>query len=227
MGTAAVLDPMEAAVQDAESASHYFGKVECDAQFVVLRKGERKQAWLEGMSTEGRTTEVNIRLNPLDITGLTKMVERSIISNSGEWSRTVWPSLRDLGCKSLRDAHGKFAHVQMVPSGRKWTNNNGEEVIGTTFKFVKLFELESDCIKAWEELMGSEAHPPATNGAAPAQAVSQDAEEKAKCLPFLPALITMSGGDMNKLAQIIASTSPVNKYFDVNSPEIQALLKAA
>lgn len=219
-----VLDPMESAVADAELASQYFGKLEVDAQFVILRKGERKRAWVEGESTDGRTTEVTIRLNPLDITGMTRMVERSIISNSGEWSRVVWPSLRDLGVKSLREINGRWAHVAMVPSGREWTNKDGELVKGTTFKFVKLFDLESDAEKAWEEFAGSEAHTPAAQPQA--QPAANDAE-RAVAAQFLPALVKGANGDLSALATILASMTPVNKYFTVDSPEVQQLLKAA
>lgn len=219
-----VLDPMESAVADAELASQYFGKLEVDAQFVILRKGERKRAWVEGDSTDGRTTEVTIRLNPLDITGMTRMVERSIISNSGEWSRVVWPSLRDLGVKSLREIHGRWAHVAMVPSGRSWTNKEGETVQGTTFKFIKLFDLESDAIKEWESQFGGSQ--PAQPQAQPAQPAANDAE-RAVAAQFLPALVKGANGDLAALATILSSMTPVNKYFTVDSPEVQQLLKAA
>lgn len=230
MGTAQVLDPMAAAVQDAESAANYFGKLEIDAQFVVLKKGQQKTTWFEGMDTDGRTTEVTIRLNPLDITGLTRMVERQVISNSGEWSRIVWPSLRDLGIKALGELRGKYAHVAMVPNGREWTNREGQKVTGSTFKFIALYDLESDCIKAWEaQFGGSQAHTSTSNGngaAAPAVNPINEAE-KAVAAQFLPALVKGANGDLTALATILASMTPVNKYFTVDSPEVQQLLKAA
>lgn len=228
MGNTAVLDPMESAVQDAETAAQYFGRIDVDAQYVVLKKGQPKAAWFEGMDTDGRTTEVIIRLNPHDVTGLTKLVERKIISNSGEWSDKVWPSLRDLGIKSLREINGKWAHIELVPSGRTWKNREGEEVKGTTFKFVKLFDLESDLVKQWEEVTGgsgNQAHTPAAHNA-PAT-VSQNDHEKAVAAQFLPALVKGANGDLVNLANILASMTPVNKYFTVDSPEVQALLKAA
>jgi hypothetical protein len=225
MGTAQVLDPMAAAVSDAESASHYFGKVEVSAQFVVLKKGQSKTVWFEGMDTDGRTTEITFRLNPLDVTGLTRMTERSATSNSGEWSRIVWPSLRDLGIKELRHVNGKFAHIEMVSSGREWKNKDGETVKGTTFRFIGLYDLESDCVKAWEQLAGTEAHTPHTNGNG---AVSQVNEaEKAAAAGFLPHIVNANKGDLTALANALSSMSPLNKYFTVDSPEVQQLLKAA
>jgi len=43
----------------------------------------------------------------------------------------------------------------------------------------------------------------------------------------LPALVKGANGDLTKLAQILASMSPVNKYFTVDSPEVQALLQVS
>jgi len=229
MGTAtAVLDPMAAAVQDAETAAQYFGKIDIDAQFVVLKKGQPKSVWLEGMDTDGRTTEVTIRLNPHDVTGLTKFVERKIISNSGEWSNKVWPSLRDLGIKALPEINRKWAHIELVPNGRTWKDKEGQDVTGTTFKFIKIYELESDLIKQWEDVTGSNvAHTPQTNGT-PAQSVNQpqtNDAEKAAAMQFLPHIVAANKHDLNALATALASMSPINKYFTPQSPEVLALLE--
>jgi len=215
---------MASAVADAESASHYFGKLDVSAQFVVLRKGQPKSAWYEGQDTDGRTTEVSLRLNPLDITGMTRMVERQVLSNSGEWSRIVWSSLRDLGVKQLPEIDGQWAHIEMVPSGREWTNREGQLVKGTTFKFIRLFTLQSDCEKAWRDLIGgNEAHTPSANGNGAAAA--NDAERTAAA-QFLPHIVAANKDDLAKLAATLASMSPLNKYFTVESPEVQALLAA-
>jgi hypothetical protein len=220
------LDPMDDAVQAAESAGQYFGKLEVSAQYVILRKGERKRVWLEGESTDGRVSEITIRLNPHDITGMSRMVERQILANDGEWSRIVWPSLRDLGFKSLRDINGKWGHVQLVKNGQSYQHKTtGETVEKTTFKFIAVHELESDLIKAYEGLHGSQAHTPNTPIMGQGDVLLNDAE-KNTAAQFLPALVKGASGDLNKLATILASMSPVNKYFTVASPEVQALLAA-
>lgn len=224
-----ILDPMAAAVQDAESAGQYFGKIEVDAQFVTLRKGEKKRVWVEGDDLDGRQTEVTFRLNPLDCTGLTYMTERQVLSNSREWGGIVWASLRDLGIKSLPEINGKFAKVEMVESGRSWTSKkDGSTVKGTTFKFLKFFNSEAEATAAWENQFGTttEAHTPQTssNGATPEPATSD--AEKAVAVQFLPALVKGANGDLTELAKILASMSPVNKYFTVESSEVQALLAA-
>lgn len=225
-----ILDPMAAAVQDAESAGQYFGRIEVDAQFVVLRKGEKKRVWTEGEDADGRQTEVTFRLNPLDCTGLTYMTERQVLSNSREWSGIVWASLRDLGIKALPEINGKFAKVEMVESGRSWTSKkDGSTVKGTTFKFLKFFNDEAEATAAWENQFGTttEAHTPQTssNGTAPQQPATNDAE-RAAAESFLPHIVKANKDDLNKLAEALANMSPLNKYFDVNSPEVKALLAA-
>ena len=221
------LDPMAAAVSDAEAVSQYFGRMQVDAQFVVLRKGEPKRQWTEGDSTDGRTTEITLRLQPLDCTGVTRLVERQVLSNSSEWSKIVWASLKDLGAKSPRDIEGQWAQIKLVPSGRTWTNKNtGELVTGTTFKFVKLFTLESDCEKAWEALHdGVEAHSAPIQAQA-VQPTINDAE-KAAAAQFLRLIVDANRNDHVALANALASMAPLNKYFSINSPEVQSLLLGA
>ena len=219
-----VMDPMAAAVQDAESAGQIFGALEVEARFVTLRKGEPMRDWNEGDSLDGRQTAVIFRLNPLDVSGLTKIVERQIISNSREWSAIVWESLRNLGAKGLPELRGKWAHIAIVKSGRNWTNKDGEPVEGTTLKFLALFSTEADAIKAYEAQFGSQSRSGSSSGNGAHPAVNNDAE-KNTAMQFLPALVKGSNGDLTKLAQILASMSPVNKYFTVDSPEVQVLLQ--
>lgn len=220
------LDPMAAAVSDAESVSQFFGRMQVDAQFVILRKGEPKRQWAEGESTDGRTTEITFRLDPLDVTGMTRHVERQILSNSSEWSKIVWASLKDLGAKSPRDIEGQWAQIKLVPSGRTWTNKNtGELVTGTTFRFVKLFTLESDCVKAWESLQGNTGAHSAQPQAQPAQPAINEAE-KAAAAQFLPHIVNANKHDLNALANALASMALINKYFTVTSPEVVSLLGA-
>lgn len=217
-----VLDPLASAVADAQNAGTVIGKIECDGQFVILRKGEKKRVWLEGESLDGRQTEVTFRLNPLDCSGLTKMIERQILSNSREWSAIVWASLRDLGIKALPELRGKWAKVAMVKSGRKWTNNQGEEVEGTTLKFLAIYNSEAEAIAAWEaQFGGSQAHTPQANGAAPA--VSQVNPDITQYLPFLPTFVQMAKGDLAKLATLLQANTP---GIGIDNPHVQALLKA-
>lgn len=230
--TTAVLDPFASAVEAGNRPDAFFGKMEVSAQYVQLVKGRGKLPWTESDSLDQRRTEINLLLNPLDCTGLTRNIERSVIAESREWSKVVWASLRDLGVKNPRDINGKWAHVELVPSGRKWTNKEGEEVQGTTFKFVAIFDTEAECTAAWEAMTGKaqEAHTPDTDESVPwsdnPPAAVSDAERNA-ALQFLPHIVNANKDDLTKLATALASMSPLNKFFTVASPEVQALLKAA
>lgn len=218
------LDPMDDAVQAAESAGQYFGRLDVSAQYVTLKKGERKRLWMEGDNTEGRVSEVTLRLNPHDISGLTRMVERQTLANSREWSNIIWPSLRELGFKSLRDIQGKWGHIALVKNGESY-ERDGVKVEKTTFKFLAVYELESDLIKAWEATHSAQAHTSSSNSTVPAVSQGNEAE-KAAAAQFLPHVVGANKHDRQALAAALASMSPINKYFTVDSPEVQALLEA-
>lgn len=221
-----MLDPMDAATQAGERADVYFGKMEVTAQYVSLARGQRPQPWVEGMSADTRRTEVFFSLNPLDETGLTILIERKVLAESGEYTRIVWPSLRDLGVKSLRDANGKWAKITMVPSGRSWTNKEGAEVKGTTIKFAALYDTQADCVAAWEDEFGAMArngNGKVDDDLPPMEPADNTERETAK--QFLPALVKSANGDRAMLATLLGGMPMIAKFFNVDSPEVVALMQ--
>lgn len=228
------LDPFDAATEAGNRPDAFFGRMEVDAQFVVLKKGQSKRAWVEGDDTDGKCTEITFRLNPLDVTNMTRMVERNMIAEYSEWSKIVWPSLRDLGVKNVREVNGKWVHVELVKNGRTWTNRDGDKTEGTTFKFIALHDSEADCVAAWEAAFdnngGSQPRVAGTapgSNSAPTSTPQPNDAEKAVAAQFLPAIVNANKGDLVALEQALASMSPLNKYFTIDSPEVQELLKAA
>lgn len=221
--TTQVFDPFDAATEAGERQPVYFGKLDVTASFVALIKGQGKVLWTEAHGQEQRRTEIAIRLNPIDQMNQTRMVERSIIAESREWSGVVWASLRDLGIRNARDINGKWAKVELVKSGRAWTNKDGATVEGTTLKFLALYDTKAACEAAWEAENGSKAHSPASNGNG-ATAAADPGRETA--LQFLPPLVRAANGDRNILAQTLANMPMIAKYFTVDSPEVQTLLGA-
>lgn len=217
-----MLDPMDAATQAGERADVYFGRMEITAQYVALARGQRPQPWVEGMSPDTRRTEVFFSLNPLDESGVTILIERKLVAESGEFTRIVWPSLRDLGVKTLRDANGKWTKITMVPSGRTWTNREGQEVKGTTIKFAALYDTQAECVAAWEQEFGNEAHAPADD--VPFEAADTDTERET-ALQFLPALVKSANGDRAMLATLLSGMPMIAKFFNVDSPEVVALMQ--
>lgn len=227
----AVLDPLADAVQAAESSGNVFGKLDIEGQYIVLQKGQRKRAWVEGESLDGRVSEITLRVNPLDVSGLTYMTERQVLANSREWSNIVWPSLRDLGVKSLYEVRGKWVKVTMVKNGESYVAKQGakagQTIEKTTFKFLGIYDTEAEANAAWESQFGtSQAHTPSSNGNGAAAPQPTNDAERTAALSFLPAIVNANKSDLTKLAAALASMSPLNKYFTIDSAEVQALLGA-
>jgi len=231
----AYLDPMNSAVEEAERPNFIYGQLEVSAAFIQF-VNKKKTIWTEHDDPKERRTEVTMVINPIEETGLTQLFTRSTIcGNRGEWADIIWPSLRDVcGIKELRAADKKFVKVEVVKTGRKYTNKNGEEVENTTFKFHGLFADKAGCVSAFSADGGT---PKSTLNVAPSSNpgdpmaidmtpnTSNPERESSKL--FLPMLVKAAGGDVNQLKTMIASMSPLNKYFTIDSPEVVELLKAA
>lgn len=227
-------DPFAAAVEAAERGSFIFGEVQVTAQFVVLQKGVGKATFVEGThKPEERRTEITFVVNPIEQSGFTQLVTRAMLAESAEWSRIVWPSLRDdCGIKQVREIDSKFVKVELVKTGRKWTDRKtGEEREGTTFKFHAVYPTQAECKAAYSADGYSDRSSNITyvkdevSTAASAPAAN-DAERDAM-LAFLPALVKQANGNIQMLGQLLNSMPMIAKYFTVNSPEVQSLLKAA
>lgn len=233
--TTTTVDPFDAATQAGNRPDAYFGRVEVAASFVKLEKGVGKTPWSDADGIDARRTEVHLIVNPIEATGLTFMLERKVIAESAEWSKTVWPSLRDLGLKNVRDLHGKWARVEMVKTGRTYTKRDGTTGEESTMQFAALFDSLAACEAAyWAERGGKPAstdadpgdidmsHNGGSNGAAPASNAERETAKQ-----FLGVLVKQANGDLNVLAGLIASMPLVNKYFSITSPEVVELLTVA
>lgn len=229
------LDPMSTAVEEAERPNFIYGQLEVSAAFIQF-VNKKKTVWTEHDDPKERRTEVTMVINPIEETGLTQLFTRSTIcGNRGEWADIIWPSLRDVcGIKELRAADKKFVKVEVVKTGRKYTNKNGEEVENTTFKFHGLFADKAGCVSAFSADGGtpkSTLHvtQPSNPGDPMAIDMAPNASnpERESSKLFLPMLVKAAGGDVNQLKTMIASMSPLNKYFTIDSPEVVELLKAA
>lgn len=231
--TSSVVDPFDVANETAERLPRYFGKIDCTADFVATIKGQGKMAWHEGLGIEQRRVEISISLNPIDAMNLTRTVDRQVLADTKEWKQIVWPSLKALGIENAREIHGKWAKVELVKSGRSWTNKTtGEIVEGTTFKFLALYDTKAMCEAAWDaEYNQLKAHSPAADD--PAMAIdmspragspkSDDAERETARL-FLKAMVKGSKGDMAQLARNIGNMPQVAKYFSIDSPEVLSMM---
>jgi len=231
--TTMMIDPLESAVKTAENAGKYYGQISVSAAFVVLTKGIGKQAYVEGShNPQERRTEISFTLNPIEEMGMTNLVQRSMLAESAEWSKIVWPSLRDgCGLTKMTGLDGTYVKAEMVKNGRTWPDRKtGELREGTTFKFLAVYKNEAECKAAF-----------ASDGNAPRVVASDDNgamdidmtpttpavnQELETAKMFLPALVKQANGNKQILADSLSKTPIVNKYFNIDSPEVKQLLAA-
>lgn len=226
-------DPFEAAREAAERPTAYYGKMDVSASFVKLVKGVGKQPWTEADNIQDRRTAVTMILNPIEATGATFLVQREVIAESREFSGIIWPSLKALGLKSMRDLHGKYVRAEMAKTGETYTSKRGETQERTTLHFTHIFDTAEQATAAYyaERGHGDESGAGAvdmSHGAgAPATNISTNGNgnaERDTALQFLAALVKQAGGDKGKLAGMISQMPLIAKYFTADSPEVANLM---
>lgn len=232
------MDAFDSAVSAAENRGIYYGKVQVSAEYVVFIKGVGKLNYIEGQhEPKDRRTEVSFVLSPIDEMGMTNLVQRSMIAESDEWARIVWPSLRDdCGIKHPRELDGKFVKVQLVLNGRSWIDKKtNEKREGTTFKFLAIYASELACKTAYIDDGNSVRVPTSTptspDSTAAAMAVDMTPNmanpERETAKMFLPALVKSSNGNLATLATLIAGMPIIAKFFTADSPEVRELMAVA
>lgn len=223
-----VMDPADAAM-DAEytpGPRTQFGEMQVDVWFCVLRKGEGKVQFDPGQhSIDERRTAIEMTLIPTRTTY--GNIERQMIAESKEWASIIKPSLKTLNL-DLKSVNGRFVQVQLVPTGRKYTNSNGEEKETTAFRFIAAYPGLDECLAAAAEFYtqphagGTPIAPPV----APAAPASPNDKERETALRFLPALWTSSSKDVSEFAKKLAGNPLTSKYFTLDSPEVIQLIAA-
>lgn len=206
----------------------YFGQIETDVWFCFLQKGQGKVLFdVNQHPQEQRRTAITISILPLPGSPITEPVKREMIAESEEWAKHVKPSLRTLNL-DLRGVNKKWAQVQLVPTGRKWTDKDGVEHAATTFAFKAIYQTEDACIDAANQFFypdrseaPSNTAPTPGNGGTPPSTSNPERDTAAK---FLPALVKAANGDITKLAELIAKAPVVAKHFTIESPEVAALI---
>lgn len=221
-------DPWASAVEDAERGDFLWGQIQVDVNFVMLKKGQPKRSWGEGDDPKERSTEVSFTLNPIEEMGLTKLIQRSVLSDArGEWGRIVWPSLRDAcGLKELRPLDGKFVKIETVKNGRKWTDKNGVQQEGTTFKFHAVFDAQATCANDYLGAGGSDKSTVPDNGAMDVDMSQNINQELETAKAFLPAIVKSAAGNKTILQQALNGMPMISKFFTIESPEVLALMGA-
>jgi len=134
--------------------------------------------------------------------------------------------------KQLNELNKKFVKMEIVEARKYKDKTTGELKSATTFKFHSVYVDKVACVAEF----GKSGQPVSTLNVAPANnpgdpmAIDMTANannlERENSKAFLPMLIKAAAGDTNQLKTLIASMSPLNKYFTVDSPEVVELLKA-
>lgn len=110
------IDPFDAATEAGDrKPKFYYGRMEVTASFIAMIKGQAPQVFNGNLhDADTRRTQVHLICNLIDAMNLTQLIERKVIADFGVWPKVVWPSLRDLGLKNVRDR---------MASGRRWRSS--------------------------------------------------------------------------------------------------------
>jgi hypothetical protein len=242
-------DPWAAARDAKPRPPVYWGNLQADAYFVVLEKGIGRLPFdPNSHPMERRVTAVDLSLLCIAEQNVQNPIERNAIAEFAEWTKIVQPSIQALGLEPS-ELHERFVKVKMVPTGRKYKNDAGETKDATTFKFLKVFADENECIADY--LSGAEEEPESepisgqvtTGGPAPAATSTEQPQatdgngrnpEKETAYEFLKVLVNnaVNGQTDIKVVQStlessLATTQFVAKHFQVDSPETMQLIMEA
>lgn len=232
MTTQTIQDPFDTASNPPAFNTDLWGRVTLNAYYCALIKGQGKVHFQPGVHDDKeRRTAVDIYIEPLPEMGITNpnVTERSMIAESQEWREIVLKSLRDLGYQNVREASGKWVRVHLEPTGRTYTNSQGETRTATTFKFVKIFAGEAECRDDYARENGNPS--PAVPTQYEAGGAAVDETEKKAAQAFLKVIVknAIAGKKPDEfrsaVGAAIAGFPMVSKFFTVDSPEVLELLQ--
>lgn len=220
--TAVINDPWESAENPVFRASEYYGQVSIDMWYCVLAKGVGKVPFdPQAHKIEERRTAIDMVLAPLPEQNISFEIMRSVIAESKEWASVVLPSIKSLGV-SVRELNNRYVKLHFKPTGRRYTNQNGEEKENTTFEFLAVYADEISCRAAYN---GGEPQPSA------AATIDPGDKEKQTAFAFLKVIVEKAAKGKSDIAAIRAEIAKtivaypmVTKIFTVDSPETAQLI---
>ena len=221
-------DPFESASNATLAPRNYYGQIQIDAYFCVLQKGVGKLPYDPGQHrAEDRRTAIDISLLPIAEQNITFELRREIIAESREWAGIIWPSLKELGLTSAREANGKWAKMIQVGTGRKYRTKSGEEREATTFKFLALYDSEDTCRAAYLA-DGGQANGDAAAAAAGNGSNGNGSDHDLKvAIPFIQAFAKQAGYDLEKTRAACRQQATIVKAIDVDSAEFAQIVAEA
>ena len=222
------------AIDDAMSAEYkprpriYFGTLEVDTWYCVLQKGVGKVLFDPNLHRQDdRRVAITLTIVPLPGSRFEEPTKRELIAESEEWAKIVKPSINALH-SDLRRLNGAYVQAELVPTGRRYKTKEGLDRDATTFRFQAVFPDHESAVEAANKHFGTGPHDDEDSIPAPAPRPMPDTNaERATAQKFLPALWKASGGDPNRLAELIAKNPLTSKYFTLASDEVVAIIAAA
>ncbi len=222
-------DPFETASNVTLRPRDYYGQIQIDAWHCVLVKGQGKVPFdPQQHSVDNRRTAITISLLPLAEQNIQFDLARDLIAESREWAGIIWPSLKALGLTSAREAQGKWAKMQQVPSGRKYCNTAGEEKEATTFKFLALYPDEATCRAAYLAENGKSGNGNGPSASTPTSTTPSNSDHALKvAIPFIQAFAKKEQYDLERTKAACRSQAIITKAIDVDSPEFAQIVAEA
>ena len=237
-------DPFAVAQETAERPAEFYGELSVECWFCALVKGQGKVPF-DANVHDRRSTAIDLVVMPLSDHNITNAFERSTLDWSRDWTRITWPSLKALGVTSLRDiANGKWCKFVWAGTGEKYrakgqNGADGEERERTTFKFMALYDNETECRAAYYADTGKQQ--PETDelgetipgfepkGQATQEPTGQEASAKAKemAIQFIRAYAKMHNYQVEATRQACATQNAITNVVDINSPEFVEIVAEA
>ena len=205
-----------------------FGQCDIAIRYVVLQKGIGKVDFDPSQHEVGER-RVSIEISIVPVIPGRQNVERDMLAQSREWANIVNPSIKAFGPQwNAQMLKGRYVEAQLVPSGRKYTHReSGEQRDATTIKFVRVFASEDECATAALNRQGRNGAAAPAPAAAPAAEAPANDHERATAAKFLDPLWKSCNGDVSTFEGLLKANPLTARYFDLSSPEVQALVGGA
>lgn len=161
-----------------------------------------------------------------------KPVERSLIQNSKEWGM-IQKSIKDLGV-APSEIDQKYVRIAFEPTGKTYTNANGDTKNETYVKFMKVFNSEAECIADYGATnMGDTVtvtEPNEIASGVPAAGAKEFEAAKKLLEASLRGVVKVvsTPEEAKALTLVKIKASPVmSRFFTEDSPELDDMIAAA
>lgn len=231
----AVYDPWEESAHATAPTNAFYGQISLDMWPCVLIKGQGKVPFDPTRDPEdNRRTAVDIAITPLAGSRAQFSIVRSIIAQSPEWYKHIWPSLKALGLTNPKQAVGKWCKLERVPTGKTYrSNRDGVERDELVIKFLALYDTEDECRAAYEADTGQPASASDDDEPIPGfedvrtnAAPAEDPQRK-MAISFLQAIAKQHKGDMDAIKRAVGNVSLITLHFDPESDEFRNIVAEA